>query len=173
MSSNLEVSIVDSVDMDTPAPTSTVEASSTIQTPAGNKVVKPRVRRVVATANTAIEVPANLSAQATQIALHKPMVQAESNSVPKQDSKVAPITTATKLLKPKKPKLIRDSFTMPKLEHLLFEELKQRICKLGHAVKKSELIRAGIMVMAAMEDTRLVAAVTAVPTIKTGRPGNN
>jgi hypothetical protein len=75
-----------------------------------------------------------------------------------------------KPLKEKKPKLVRDSFTIPKLEYLLLDQLKHRSGALGMAVKKSELIRAGIKALAAMPDADYVAAVKAVPTIKTGRP---
>lgn len=78
-----------------------------------------------------------------------------------------------KLLKAKKPKLVRDSFTIPKLEYLILEELKQRGGKLGSSVKKSELIRAGIKALAAMPDANLLAALKAVPAIKTGRPSKN
>lgn len=78
-----------------------------------------------------------------------------------------------KLLKAKKPKLVRDSFTIPKLEYLILEELKQRSGKLGNAIKKSELIRAGIKALAAMSDASFTAALKAVPAIKTGRPAKD
>jgi hypothetical protein len=41
---------------------------------------------------------------------------------------------------------------------------------LGQPAKKSELLRAGIMQLAAMTDAALKAAMAKVPTIKTGRP---
>ncbi len=75
-----------------------------------------------------------------------------------------------KLLKAKKLKLVRDSFAMPKLEYLVLEELKLRSGKLGNSIKKSELIRAGIKALASLSDANFLAALKAVPTIKTGRP---
>lgn len=78
-----------------------------------------------------------------------------------------------KLLKAKKPKLVRDSFTIPKLEYLILEDLKQRSSMLGKPIKKSELIRAGIKALAAMADVNFVAALKAVPAIKTGRPAKD
>jgi hypothetical protein len=75
-----------------------------------------------------------------------------------------------KLLKERKAKLVRDSFTMPKLEYLLLDQIKQRGAALGVSVKKSELIRAGIKSLAEMPDANLLAAIKAVPVIKTGRP---
>jgi hypothetical protein len=70
-----------------------------------------------------------------------------------------------------KPKLVRDSFTMPKAEYTAIDVLKQRAAKLARPVKKSELLRAGIKLLSALDDKALLAAVNAVPTIKTGRPG--
>jgi hypothetical protein len=72
--------------------------------------------------------------------------------------------------KPKKPKLVRDSFTIPKAEYLVLEELKQRAAKLGQPAKKSEVLRAGIKALAAMADEGFGAALRAVPAVKTGRP---
>jgi hypothetical protein len=73
-------------------------------------------------------------------------------------------------VKVKKPKLVRDSFTMPKPEYVVIDELKQRAAKLGHPVKKSELLRAAIKVIAGLSDAGFIAAMSAVPPIKTGRP---
>ena len=75
--------------------------------------------------------------------------------------------------KPKKPKLVRDSFTIPKGEFMALQELKQRVGKAGVAAKKSEILRAGIKALAAMNDTALAAALAAVPAIKTGRPAKD
>jgi hypothetical protein len=77
---------------------------------------------------------------------------------------------AEKAVKAKKPKLVRDSFTIPKAEYTVLDDLKQRAGKLASAVKKSELIRAGVKALAAMSDAAFVAALKVVPTIKTGRP---
>lgn len=77
---------------------------------------------------------------------------------------------ATKPPKPKKAKLVRDSFTIPKEEYEVLASLKQRCTALAHPSKKSELLRAGIKALAAMSDRSLLAAVRAVPSIKTGRP---
>jgi hypothetical protein len=75
-----------------------------------------------------------------------------------------------KQVKPKKPKLVRDSFTIPKDEYSVLAELKQRCAKLAQPSKKSELLRAGIQALAAMSDKSLLAALKAIPSIKTGRP---
>lgn len=72
--------------------------------------------------------------------------------------------------KAKKTKLVRDSFTIPKTEYGMLEVLKQRAAKLTRPVKKSELLRAGIKMLAAASDAAYLAALDAVPAIKTGRP---
>ncbi len=85
-------------------------------------------------------------------------------------TKAAQIAKAPKEEKPKKPKLVRDSFTIPKVEYVVLEALKVRAAKLGTPAKKSELLRAGIKLLAATTDSALAAALAAVPAIKTGRP---
>ena len=72
--------------------------------------------------------------------------------------------------KEKKPKLVRDSFTIPKDEYAAIEALKIRAMTQGLAIKKSELLRAGLMALTGMSDAKLKAALVAVPTLKTGRP---
>ncbi|WP_363317532.1 hypothetical protein [Acidovorax sp.] len=78
--------------------------------------------------------------------------------------------TGNKDGKAKKPKLVRDSFTIPKDEYAAIETLKQRCAALAQPVKKSELLRAGLKVLTGMSDAALRKAVQAVPSIKTGRP---
>jgi hypothetical protein len=72
--------------------------------------------------------------------------------------------------KAKKPKLVRDSFTIPKNEYTVLEDLKLRAAKLGRPVKKSEVLRAGVIALAGMGDAAFLATVSGVPAVKTGRP---
>jgi hypothetical protein len=72
--------------------------------------------------------------------------------------------------KTKKPKLVRDSFTVPKDEYAAIEGLKLRAAQQGHVVKKSELLRAGLKLLSGLDEQQLLAALKAVPSIKTGRP---
>ena len=82
----------------------------------------------------------------------------------------APVAKPVKPPKLRKPKPVRDSFTMPRAEYELIDLLKRRAQGRGHKVKKSELLRAGILALADMADAQLFAAIAAVPVIKTGRP---
>ena len=92
--------------------------------------------------------------------------------LPVTTGRVATADLSPKPEKPKKPKLVRDSFTIPKSEYAVLESLKQRAAKSGALAKKSEILRAGIKALSAMDDTAFRAAMGAVPAIKTGRPAN-
>jgi hypothetical protein len=91
--------------------------------------------------------------------------------------KAAAPAKATKVVKPaeaakkdKKPKLVRDSFTIPKNEYEAIAGLKARALKLGASIKKSELLRAGLKQLAGLSDAAFKLALADVPTLKTGRP---
>jgi hypothetical protein len=66
-----------------------------------------------------------------------------------------------------KQKLVRDSFTIPRGEYQQIEALKQRLVTLMRPTKKSELLRAGIKLLASLPDDALKTAVEA------GRPGKS
>lgn len=87
-------------------------------------------------------------------------------------AKAAAAVKPTKATEPKgkKPKLVRDSFTIPKDEYTVLDTLKDRATALAHPVKKSELLRAGLKVLTGLSDSALRSALQAVPSIKTGRP---
>jgi hypothetical protein len=62
---------------------------------------------------------------------------------------------------------------MPKAEFVVIDALKTRATQLKTAAKKTELIRAGIKALAAMSDSAFLAAIAAVPNLKTGRPAKS
>ena len=97
----------------------------------------------------------------------KPLAKAPVQPQPKA-APVAPALTVP--VKPKKPKLVRDSFTIPKNEYEAIASLKERALKQGLSIKKSELLRAGLMTLAFMPDAAFANALADVPTLKTGRP---
>lgn len=98
-----------------------------------------------------------------------PPVAAAGNSKPAPAAPVLDATGSAIGAKPKQ-KLIRDSFTIPKNEYAVLDELKQRCLRSGRAVKKSEILRAGISLLKLLSDAALLAALEAVPSLKTGRP---
>jgi len=81
-----------------------------------------------------------------------------------------PVAATVAEVKPPKIKLVRDSFTIPRTEYETLDALKARLVKLARPAKKSEVLRAGIAVLASLNDNALCAALDAVPAIKTGRP---
>jgi hypothetical protein len=131
-----------------------------------------RVTRKVAsaTAKTAEQKTTKAVVKAPVKTVIKTAAKPVAKPVLKTSVKLAALPKTEKSAKPKKPKLVRDSFTIPKAEYAVLDDLKQRATQLNSAVKKSELIRAGIKALAAMSDTAFLAALKAVPTIKTGRP---
>ena len=74
--------------------------------------------------------------------------------------------------KPSWPKLIRDSFTMPESDYVRIKSLKSRLLTAGVEIKKSEVLRAGLVALAGMSDTQLQKVVAQVERIKTGRPSD-
>jgi hypothetical protein len=85
-------------------------------------------------------------------------------------AKAKPAAAVPKAEKPKKPKLVRDSFTIPKIEYKVLQDSKDRAAALGRPVKKSEVLRAGLKALAGLDDAAFIAALGAVPALKTGRP---
>ena len=89
----------------------------------------------------------------------------------------APTPVAEQVAKPgkkkgktEKVKVVRDSFTIPKTEYAQIADMKQRATALGLEIKKSELIRAGLILLKSTSDAAFRKALGNVPTLKTGRP---
>ncbi|MDP3520158.1 MAG: hypothetical protein Q8S02_06000 [Hydrogenophaga sp.] len=97
-----------------------------------------------------------------------PKAVAAKPANPVKDAKPA----KDKPTKPRAPKIkmVRDSFTFPEADHKLLTDLKKRVVALGHDVKKGELVRVGIALLAAMDNKAVLAAVAKVDKLKTGRP---
>lgn len=77
---------------------------------------------------------------------------------------VGPTKSARKL------KLVRDGFTMPESDFALIAALKRQAMSAGREAKKSELLRAGLHALAALDAQALVTALGRLETVKTGRP---
>lgn len=69
-------------------------------------------------------------------------------------------------------KVVRDGFTMPKGDYDTLKALKALCLQSGVDVKKSELLRAGILTLAAMPAAELLGRMRALPTVKAGRKKN-
>ena len=137
-----------------PSKTATKAVIKPITKPTSDPITKPTSK-----------IPATAAKSAT--AIKKIAVSTET---PKVILRPVVKTLSAKPIKVKKIKLVRDSFTIPKPEYLILDNLKLRAADLKHPVKKSELLRAGIKALAAMADAQLLLALKAVPMLKTGRP---
>ena len=120
---------------------------------------KPAPKAVAEKAAPAAKVAAKPARKAPAAAPEKPA------EAPKAE-KLAKVKKQT----PKKIKLIRDSFSIPENDYVLFTTLKQRALAAGIDVKKSEVLRAALVTLAKLDDAALVTAIGLVERIKTGRP---
>ena len=69
-----------------------------------------------------------------------------------------------------RPKIIRDSFTLPENDYRLLGKIKQECMRGGIDTNKSEIVRAGLKVLAEMDRGELQEAFKRVEKIKAGRP---
>jgi hypothetical protein len=120
---------------------STVKPKATPATPATPSVASPLPD---ATAQAAVKTPAAQQATAGKLAAKKPAAK-KLSTARKPVTKAPPSKTratvkpekevktgqTVKLEKTRKPKLVRDSFTIPKVEYVVLEALKQRANGLG------------------------------------------
>ena len=72
--------------------------------------------------------------------------------------------------KAKKPKLVRDSFTMPEDEYEALGEMKKACIRAGVSVKKSELLRVAVSMLRKMDMAQLQQALDGLTPVKAGRP---
>jgi hypothetical protein len=151
---------------DTPAPAAATPAAPAGKAPANKAAKKVKVPDATTQKHKAALVDALKKAEAARI----------TQPLGNPSTKKAPAPKAEKAAKPAKPekvkkaKLVRDSFAMPEKEYAEIGGLKKRLGSLGIEVKKSELLRAGVLLLAALNDTELSAVVGRIERIKTGRP---
>lgn len=118
--------------------------------PTGKPVIKPAGAAKKAAATPAIKVVNKVATPARE--------KLEKDKLDKDKPKTSKV------------KMERDSFTMPKEEYAQIATLKKRLETLEKPVKKSELLRAGLKLLSAMDDAALKATLASIPVIKTGRP---
>ncbi len=163
------------------ASTSTQAPSTAKVEPAKTPALAPAAKKRLSATNAA---PARKPAAKRPVAAKKAApartvaakTVAKPSAAPAASVKTAAAPTAAaalaavKLAKDKKPKMVRDSVTIPKAEYLVLDAMKQRAAQLKVTVKKTELIRAGMKHLATLPDAVFLAAIAAVPSLKTGRP---
>jgi hypothetical protein len=160
----------------TPANPETTAAQVSAKAPA-KAVAKAAPKAITKPETKAAVVPkpvAKPKVAAKPKAIVKPKTQTTAKPAAKPvAAKPVAAKAIVKEVKARKPKMVRDSFTFPKDEYSVLDALKLRGAKLGSPVKKTELLRAGVKAIAAMTDAALLAALKAVPSLKTGRPAKS
>lgn len=138
----------------TPAPAAEAPAKpakSAAKAPAGKKAVKAAPAKA----------PVKQAAAKAEPRAAKPAKAAKPAAAP-----AAPATAAPR----QKEKLVRDSFTMPRADFDLIDALKARAIGFQQPVKKSELLRAGLQALAALDDAALKTRLGTLTPLKAGRP---
>lgn len=144
-----------------------VASTKTAVAPKAKAAVKPAAK----SASKAKSVPVTPAVAKTEEALSKPRAAGMNGHGGKSDKASSKEKPALELReKAKKPKLVRDSFTMPELEYQALGEVKKTCLKAGIEVKKSELLRVGVALVKQLDLAKLKAALEALAPLKAGRP---
>ena len=87
----------------------------------------------------------------------------------KKKAKAAPAAAPRSAATDHDLKVVRDGFTMPQADYDQLKALKALCLSKGVDVKKSELLRAGVMALAAMPVEALIKRMQALAPVKSGR----
>ena len=100
----------------------------------------------------------------------KPATRAAAKPATKAAPKVAAKTTKPAVAKveekPRKEKLVRDSFTMPEQEYAVLGQVKKACLKAGFEIKKSELLRIGVALISQIDMATLKGVLAAAAAIE-------
>ncbi len=127
-------------------------------------------KKVAPGKSTATKAPAAKKAAAKRPAAKQPAAKPAAKSASKPAASKQPKAAPAKAEKPKKPKLVRDSFTMPEDEYALLAKIKKNCVAAGFEIKKSELLRIGVSLLAGLDPKKLQSAQQSLPALKAGRP---
>lgn len=142
-------------------------SQATVKKVTAKKSVAKKIAAKPAVKKTAVKkTPAQPSAKAAVKRDARAATKASANSIAKPS---APIEAVAKA-KIKKAKLVRDSFTMPESEYRILNDVKKAFLKSGIAVKKSELLRAGVALLNTTSEDKLRILIAGLPPLKAGRP---
>jgi len=140
------------------------KAASKVATKAAPKSATKVVAKTPAkpAAKVATKAPVKLAAKSTTVAKASAKKPATANK--------PVVVAASAKEKVKKPKLVRDSFTMPEAEYAVLSEVKKACIAAGIEVKKSQLLRVGLVLLKKTPVSVLKTLVEELPPLKAGRP---
>jgi outer membrane biosynthesis protein TonB len=133
-----------------------------------NATLKAEEKKVMAKKPAATSKVTKLTPRAAKPAPKPTPAKQAAQPAPKPQPKKAETPKVEK--KQPKQKVVRDSFTMPEDEYSMIAALKKKCLAAGVAVKKSELLRAGLKVLSGMTQANLSKHLSELAEIKTGRP---
>lgn len=188
MTKNTETKLENSADLKQApmaAKLESVEAKPAIAIAQPALAKKPAVRSAKVVKKAPAAVSSKVPAKAVKPAASKVSVKTANTAVSKAPVKAAPKAAVTPVPakklpvakavadtkeKTKKPKLIRDSFTMPEIEYAVLGQVKKACLKAGIEVKKSELLRAGVALIEGLGIDQLKLVLASLTPLKAGRP---
>ena len=129
------------------------------------KAAKPAVKP--AASKAASKAPVKAASAVISKAVVKAAPKAAVTPAPAKPAAKSAADTKEKV---KKPKLVRDSFTMPETEYAVLGQVKKTCLKAGVEVKKSELLRAGVALIEGLDIGQLKMVLASLTPLKAGRP---
>lgn len=138
------------------APTTTVavaekpasKAPTTAPTAAPAKKTSAKPVTAQPASNAASTAKKTVKAKVAQVTkVTKTEKPAKASKTAKADKSKETVEVITISEKPKRDKVVRDSFSMPKSEQALLKTLRTELAKTGRIVSKSEILRAGLALL--------------------------
>ena len=147
-----------------PTPAKTAAKPATVRKPVAAKS-KPAAKP--ATAKPVAAKPAVVAKVAAKVIA--PAIKALAPAL-KKKTVHAPKPAKKSEIKIKKIKQVRDSFTMPETEYDVIGQVKKACLKAGFEIKKSDLLRIGILQIKSLDVPKLKTLLAALTPLKVGRP---
>ncbi|MEI7613203.1 MAG: hypothetical protein WCK63_09855 [Betaproteobacteria bacterium] len=122
-------------------------------------VVRKTPAKTVPVVAKAVAKPAG---KANTLPVGTPEAKEASGNKRKRLSKAFPRPLDKKL---KRNAVVRDCFTFPEVEYAYLVELKKRLQAEGVEIKKSELLRAGLVLLSSLEDADMKVLLAKVPRV--------
>ncbi|WP_025917710.1 hypothetical protein [Herminiimonas sp. CN] len=132
------------------------------------KITKVRAAAAPKPAAAAKTVRVGRPPAAKQAVVKKAVVRKSAKNTAAQPVAAKPAAAAKE--KAKKAKLVRDSFTMPETEYEVLGKVKKASLKAGFNVKKSELLRIGVVLVDQLNTAQLQDVLAHLTPLKAGRP---
>lgn len=143
------------------------EVAAKLAPAAPKPLSKPQPAKAAKPAAKPVAKPAEKPAKPAPTVAAKVVSEQKATAKPAKEPKEAKAVKKTKL------KVVRDSFTMPQSEYQKIAQIKEIGLKAGLQVKKSEVLRAGVIALCAMDEAQLKLALSGLDKIKTGRPNKH